>query len=159
MTDLGELLQTTARRAADYRKRAADVAVFPDIDVPAMRAALGDLPEGPTDAAVVVRELADIVEPAAVASTGPRYFGFVIGGALDAATAADVLTTAWDQNGYNSTTSPAAAVVEDVTGGWLEEGLGLPPPASGGVAAGGPGAHTGGLRGARPHVLGPGGWG
>src|SRR4051794_22574488 len=158
MTDLGELLQTTARRAADYRKRAADVAVFSDIDVTAMRAALGDLPEGPTDAAVVGRELADIGEPAAVASTGPRYFGFVIGGALDAATAADVLTTAWDQNAYNSVTSPAAAVVEDVTGGWLKDVLGLPPTASVGFATGAQGANTVALAAARHHVLAQAGW-
>src|SRR3954451_18542776 len=136
MTDLGELLQTTARRAADYRKRASDMTVFPGIDVPAMRGALGALPDGPTAAAVVVRELAEIVEPATVASAGPRYFGFVIGSALDAATAADVLTTAWDQNAYNSVTSPAAAVVEYVTGGWLKDVLGLPPTASVGFATG-----------------------
>ena len=50
----------------------------------------------------MVRELADAVEPALVATAGPRYFGFVIGGALDAATAADMLTTGWDQNAANT---------------------------------------------------------
>lgn len=44
----------------------------------------------------VVEELADAVEPLLVGTTGPRYFGFVVGGALDAATAADILTTGWD---------------------------------------------------------------
>jgi hypothetical protein len=59
-----------------------------NVDIDAIRAALGSLPGGPTPAAGVIRQLADIVEPALVATSGPRYFGFVTGGALDAATAA-----------------------------------------------------------------------
>ena len=74
-----------------------------------MRDALGALPDGPTPAAEVVDALTKAAEPALVASTGPRYFGFVTGGALDAATAADVLTTGWDQNGFNAISSPAAS--------------------------------------------------
>jgi glutamate/tyrosine decarboxylase-like PLP-dependent enzyme len=73
----------------------AEAPVFPgDADLDAIRMALGSLPDEPAPAAEVIRQLADIVEPALVASTGPRYFGFVIGGALDAATAADVLAAA-----------------------------------------------------------------
>ena len=49
-----------------------------------------------------------------------------LGGALYAATARDVLTTGWDQLAFNAWTSPAAAVVEDVTGGRLKELLGPP---------------------------------
>ena len=61
-----------------------------------------------------------------VATTGPRYFGFVVGGALDAATAADVLTAGWDQPAYNHLSSPAAAVVEEVAGAWLVDFSGSP---------------------------------
>jgi hypothetical protein len=50
------------------------------------------------------------VEPALVSSTGRRYFGFVVGESLDAALAADLLTSGWDQNGYNVHLSPAAAL-------------------------------------------------
>ena len=92
----------------------------PGVDLDRLRAALEPLPEGPTDPAVVVRDLADAVEPALVATSGPRYFGFVVGGALDAATAADVLAVGWDQPAFNVLTSPGAAVVEEVAGGWLQ---------------------------------------
>ena len=94
---LHELLRQTAARAADYRERAADRPVFPnDMDPDRVRALLGSLRDEPSPAEAVVDELAEAVEPALVATTGPRYFGFVFGGALDAATAADMLTTGWD---------------------------------------------------------------
>ncbi len=77
--------------------------VFPsDNDLDHVRSGLGTLRDEPTSAAAAVDELADVVEPALVATTGPRYFGFVVGGALDAATAADVLTAGWDQPAFNA---------------------------------------------------------
>src|SRR5215210_3742207 len=125
MASLRELLLQTAGRAARYREQVADMPVFPAaVDVDEVRARLGSLPDGPTPAAAVVDQLADAVEPALVATTGPRYFGFVVGGALDAATAADVLTAGWDQPAFNAVTSPGAAGVEDVTGEWLKDLLG-----------------------------------
>ena len=105
-----------------------------------------------------VGELADAVEAALVATTGPRYFGFVVGGALDAATAADILTTGWDPPAFNALTSPGAAVVEDVAGGWLKELLGLPAHASFGFVTGGQAANTVSLAAARHHVLAGAGW-
>lgn len=151
--DLGDLLRETAERAASYRARVGDAPVFPVVDATAMRAALGSLPDGPTDPAVVVRDLADVVEPNLVGSTGPRYFGFVTGAALDAATAADMLATAWDQNGFNPVTSPAAAIVEEVAGEWLKSALGLPASASVGFGTGAQSANTVSLAAARHHVL------
>ena len=159
MDDLRDLLAYAAARAAGYRQSVAEGSVFPDgVDLDAARAALGPLPSGPAPAAAVIRQLADIVEPVLVATTGPRYFGFVIGGALDAATAADVLTACWDQNAFNAVTSPAAALVEDVTGGWLKDVLGLPSAASFGFVTGGQGANTVCLAAARHHVLAEAGW-
>jgi glutamate/tyrosine decarboxylase-like PLP-dependent enzyme len=104
-------------------------------------------------ALAVVDELADIVEPALVATTGPRYFGFVIGGDLDAASAADVLTTGWDQNAFNAVSSPAAALVEEVAGGWLKELLGIPAHASFALVTGCQMAHATALAAARNHLL------
>ena len=125
MSDLRDLLAYATTRAADYRQRMAEAPVFPaDADLDAIRKALGPLPDEPAPAAEVIRQLADIVEPALVASTGPRYFGFVVGGALDAATAADMLTTGWDQPPLTRS-PPRAAPVEDVAGAWLKELLGL----------------------------------
>jgi glutamate/tyrosine decarboxylase-like PLP-dependent enzyme len=159
VNDLHDLLADVAARAADYRQKVAEGSVFPnDVDVDAVRMALGSLPDGPSPAADVVEQLANAVEPALVATTGPRYFGFVIGGALDAATAADMLTTGWDQNAFNAVTSPAAALVEEVTGAWLKDILGLPSAASFGFATGGQGANTTCLASARHHVLAQAGW-
>jgi glutamate/tyrosine decarboxylase-like PLP-dependent enzyme len=159
VTSLRDLLRDAAGRAADYRERVAEGPVFPgDADLDKLRAALGDLRDAPTPAANVVAELADAVEPALVATTGPRYFGFVIGGALDAATAADVLTIGWDQPAFNAVTSPGAAVIEEIAGGWLVDLLGLPAGASVGFVTGGQTANTVGLAAARHHLLAAAGW-
>ncbi|MFC9252335.1 pyridoxal phosphate-dependent decarboxylase family protein [Amycolatopsis thailandensis] len=157
MSELRGLLAEVAARVADYRESVAEAPVFPD-DTAGVREKLGDLPETPAPPADVVRRLADAVEPALVASTGPRYFGFVTGGALDAATAADMLATGWDQPAFNMATSPAAAIVEEVAGEWLKDLLGLPPTASFGFVTGGQGANTVGLAAARHHVLARAGW-
>ena len=159
MTSLHDLLLHAAARAADYREHAPDGPVFPrHLDVERVRSDLSPLRDEPTPAETVVDELADAVEPALVATTGPRYFGFVVGGALDAATAADVLTTGWDQLAFNAVTSPAAAVVEEVTGGWLKELFGLPEQASFGFVTGAQAANTVSLAAARHHVLAEAGW-
>jgi glutamate/tyrosine decarboxylase-like PLP-dependent enzyme len=159
VTSLRELLVHAAARAAEYREQVTERPVFPnDVDLDRVRARLGTLPDGPTPAQTVVDELVDAVEPALVTTTGPRYFGFVVGGALDAPTATEVLTAGWDQPAFNGWTSPGAAVVEEVTGGWLRELLGLPPSASFGFVTGGQAANTVCLAAARHHVLSEAGW-
>lgn len=159
MTDLRSLLSRTADRVASYREAASEAAVFPEADLDAIRAAVGGpLPDAPTAADDVVSVLASAVEPAMVATTGPRYFGFVVGGALDAATAADFLTTGWDQPAYNYLSSPASAVVEEVVGGWLIDVFGLPQDASFGFVTGAQGANTVCLAAARHQVLADAGW-
>ncbi|AUI61755.1 aminotransferase class V-fold PLP-dependent enzyme [Amycolatopsis sp. BJA-103] len=157
MSELRDLLADVAARVADYRESVADAPVFPD-DTSGVRGKLGELPEKPTPPADVIRRLADAVEPALVATTGPRYFGFVTGGALEAATAADMLTAGWDQGAFNQVTSPAAAIVEEVAGEWLKDVLGLPSGASFGFVTGGQGANTVCLAAARHHVLARAGW-
>jgi glutamate/tyrosine decarboxylase-like PLP-dependent enzyme len=159
MTPLGELLAHAAARTAEYREQVDGRPVFPSaVDLDVVRKALGSLPDGPTPAAEVIDELADAVEPALVSTTGPRYFGFVVGGTVDAATAADILTTGWDQPAFNAVTSPAAAVVEEIAGGWLKELLGLPAGASFGFVTGGQAANTVSLAAARHYVLAAAGW-
>ncbi|HET6291352.1 MAG TPA: aminotransferase class V-fold PLP-dependent enzyme [Amycolatopsis sp.] len=157
MTELRGLLADVATRVAGYRENVADGPVFPH-DTTDVREKLGDLPEKPVPPADVIRRLADAVEPALVANTGPRYFGFVTGGALEAATAADMLATGWDQPAFNKVTSPAAAIVEEVAGEWLKDVLGLPSGASFGFVTGGQGANTVCLAAARHHVLARAGW-
>ncbi|MGY1779920.1 pyridoxal phosphate-dependent decarboxylase family protein [Geodermatophilus sp. SYSU D01036] len=159
MADLAALLADAAARVAAYRARVPDAPVAPPPDVvPAVRAALGSLRDGPTDPARVVEEFVAAVEPGLVATTGPRYFGFVVGGALPAATAADVLAVGWDQPAFNAVTSPAAAAVEEVAGAWLADLLGLPAGVSTGFVTGGQGANTVALAAARHRVLADAGW-
>lgn len=158
MDELRELLVATAHRAADHREQVDEHSVFPVVDVNAVTAALGTLHDHPTPAADAVAQLADAVEPHLVGSSGSRYFGFVIGGSLDAAVAADMLAVAWDQNAYNSLSSPIAAIVEQVCGTWLKELLGLPATASFGFVTGAQGANTVGLAAGRHHVLAAAGW-
>ncbi|HEY2427504.1 MAG TPA: pyridoxal-dependent decarboxylase [Acidimicrobiales bacterium] len=159
MTDLRSLLARTADHVARYRESVAGAAVFPDVDLDTVRAALGTtLPDHPTPAGATIDQLVAAVEPALVATTGPRYFGFVIGGALDAPTAADILAVGWDQPAYNHLSSPAAAVVEEIAGAWLIELLGLPPEASVGFVTGAQAANTVCLAAARHHLLAGAGW-
>lgn len=157
--DVADVLRLAVERAADFLRTTSSAPVFPPADaVTAARRALGTLPDGPSDPATVVADLADAVTPALVVSNGPRYFGFVIGGAVPAALGADVLTAAWDQNGYNHVTSPANAIAEDVVGGWLKDLLRLPPSVSFGLVTGAQGGNTVGLAAARHHVLAEAGW-
>ena len=90
--------------------------------------------------------------------SGPRYFGFVIGGSHPAALAADWLTSAWDQNAVLYLATPAAAVVEEVAAAWLVELLGLPAGTSVGFTTGATMANFAGLAAARHAVLRRVGW-
>ena len=154
MPDLEWLLVRTARHIAQYRTAAAAGSTFSPLDLDAVRAAVGGpLPEHPQAPDAVVDRLISGLEPASVATTGPRYLGFVVGGALPAATAADLLAVGWDQPAYNYLSSPAAAVVEEVAGAWLIDLLGLPAGATFGFVTGSQAAITVCLAAARHHVL------
>jgi glutamate/tyrosine decarboxylase-like PLP-dependent enzyme len=125
----------------------------------ALRAAFGGpLPDAGEDPVTVVERLAAAAEPGLVASAGPRYFGFVIGGSLPASLAADWLAAAWDQNAFSYATSPAAAVAEEAALPWLVDLLGLPAGTSAGFVTGGQGANTTCLAAARNGVLADAGW-
>jgi glutamate/tyrosine decarboxylase-like PLP-dependent enzyme len=159
VADLSEALRRIAERVADYRARVDESPVAPPVDVANVRAALGGpLPARGTDPGSVVDQLAGAVEPALTASVGPRYFGFVVGGALDSATCADMLASGWDQMAFNAVSSPPAAIVEEVAGGWLKEAFGLPADASFGFVTGAQGANTVGLAAGRHRVLAAAGW-
>ena len=158
MSDLRDLLVWAASEAATYRESLDERAVQPPVDVDAVRTALGALADGPAKPLAALEQLVGAVTPSLTGTAGPRYFGFVVGGALDSATGADVLTTGWEQVGYNHLSSPVAAIVEDVTGGWLKDLLGIPAGASFGFVTGAQGANNVGLAAARHHVLAGVGW-
>jgi glutamate/tyrosine decarboxylase-like PLP-dependent enzyme len=154
-----ELLRETADLAADFLESVPERPVFPRVKLDDLRAQLGGpVPDGPTDPHAVVRELAAAGDTGAVAIPGGRYFGFVIGGAVPAALAADWLTSAWDQNAGLYVAGPAAAVVEEVAGAWLAELLGLPADVSFAFVTGTQMAHATALAAARNHVLAEAGW-
>jgi glutamate/tyrosine decarboxylase-like PLP-dependent enzyme len=124
-----------------------------------MRARLDrPISEAGLDPIEVVEWLADAVDPGLVASAGPRYFGFVMGGSSPTALAADWLTSTWDQNAGLYVRSPAAAAAEEVAGARLVEVLGLPPGVSVGFTSGGTMANFTALAAARHAVLGAAGW-
>jgi glutamate/tyrosine decarboxylase-like PLP-dependent enzyme len=154
-----ELLHETADLAADFLESLPERPVFPRVKVDELRTLLGGpVPDGPTDAREVVRTLAEAGDAGAVAIPSGRYFGFVIGGALPAALAADWLTSTWDQNAGLYVAGPAASVVEEVTGGWLAELLGLSRGVSFAFVTGTQMAHATALAAARNHVLAQVGW-
>ena len=159
MSDTGDLLRRTAELAADYIDSLGERPVFPDVTPEQLRKELGGpLPDGPIPAEQVIDELAAGAEPGLVAMGSGRYFGFVIGGALPAALAADWLTSAWDQNAGLYVAGPSASVVEQITRDWLLELLGLPGESSIGFVTGTQVAHVTGLAAARWHVLDAIGW-
>jgi glutamate/tyrosine decarboxylase-like PLP-dependent enzyme len=157
----GNLLRRTAELAIGWRTglAARRVGADPALTPEALRASLGGpLPQAGSDAWAVVSGLADAADPGLIAMSGPRYFGFVIGGSVPAALAADWLTSTWDQNAGLYLATPAAAVVEEVAGDWLVELLGLPAGTSVGFVTGATMASTTCLAAARNAVLRSVGW-
>ena len=159
MSETYDLLARTARLAADYVESLGERPVFPDVTPEQLRDALGGrLPDDPVEPQRVIDELVAAAEPGVVALGSGRYFGFVIGGSVPAALAADWLTSTWDQNAGLYVGGPSASVVEQVTRGWLVDLLGLPPESSVGFVTGTQMAHVTGLAAARFHVLDAVGW-
>ena len=154
-----ELLDDASRRAQRYLDELDGRPVFP---TDAMRARLGELggalPQDPTPPRDVLKLLDDAASPATVASAGRRYFGFVTGGALPATVAASWLATAWDQNCFTSTMSPAVTAIEKIALGWLLDVLDLPRDAGGAFVTGATMANLTALAAARRSVLARAGW-
>jgi len=159
MDELTDLFRRAADVAAAHRATLDSRPVVSAEGVEDVAARVGgDLQSGPTPPTVVLEELVSGFGDGLVATPGPRFFGFVIGGALPAASAADLVATGWDQCAFNAVLSPAAAAAERVAGGWLKVLLGLPATASVGFVTGAQGANTVGLAAARQHVLAQVGW-
>ncbi len=157
--DLHELFSRAAEHAATYRgslqnRRVAAEKSFAQVRADFQRP-LNDKPRPATE---VIDDLISVADGGLVSSAGPRYFGFVVGGALPAATAAEMLAAGWDQNAWNSVLSPTTAAAEQAAGDWLKELLGLPSTVSAGFTTGAQAANTIGLAAARHHVLEAAGW-
>jgi glutamate/tyrosine decarboxylase-like PLP-dependent enzyme len=153
------LLHDAAARAAAYLESLDERAVAPAPEaVDRLTTLGGSLPEGPSDPAEVLALLDEIGSAATVASAGGRYFGFVTGGSLPAALAADWLASAWDQNSAFAVMSPTVTAVEEIALGWLLDALHLPPTSGGAFVTGATMANFSCLAAARHAVLTRAGW-
>jgi glutamate/tyrosine decarboxylase-like PLP-dependent enzyme len=154
-----KLLTETADRAARYLAGLANrnVAPLPE-HVAGLTALGGPLPQGPSDPTEVLALLDDVGSPATVATAGGRYFGFVIGGTLPAALAANWMAGAWDQNAALQVMSPVAAKLEEIVLEWMVDLLGFPSGAGAGFVTGTTMANFTALAAARTALLHGAGW-
>src|SRR5262249_53243082 len=154
-----ELLERAARHATRYLSTIRDRHVGATRSGDELRQLLNvPFAETGEDPASVLDARARAGADGTVASQGPRYFGFVDGGSLPVATAADWLVSAWDQNAQVYAMSPIASVVEAVASTWLKAIFGLAPHWSVGFVTGAQMANFTGLIAARHHVLQQVGW-
>ncbi len=154
-----ELLLSAADHAASYLESLETRAVqAPMAPSAVLAAAAAELGEEPLPDRQVVDELVATMDPGITAMGSARYFGFVIGGTLPAALAADWLVSTWDQNAGLASPTPAVAAIEQIAGEWLVELLGLPAGASFAFVTGCQMAHVTALAAARHRVLAGAGW-
>ena len=154
-----DLLEETAARASRYVSSINDRAVAPSPEAVARLDALGGtLNDEPMDPSALISLLDDCGSPATVASTGGRYFGFVTGGSLPAAMAANWLAAAWDQNAALFAQSPVGSRIDEIASRWLLDVLKLPPSCGVGFVTGATMANFTALAAARHALLARAGW-
>jgi glutamate/tyrosine decarboxylase-like PLP-dependent enzyme len=156
---VNHILDMAAGYAVEYLDRLSSAPVAATATNAELRRRIAKpTPESGTEDEDVLRELVRDVEGGILGSTGGRFFGWVIGGALPVAVAADWLTSAWDQNAASNAAAPAEAVVEEVCGRWAKDLLGIPQSASFAFVTGCQMAHTTALAAARHKLLRDRGW-
>jgi glutamate/tyrosine decarboxylase-like PLP-dependent enzyme len=154
-----DLLLDAANRANRYLEGLDSRPVFPTPDaLDGMGSLAGPLADEPTDPAAVLALLDTAGSPATVATAGRRYFGFVVGGSLPAALAANWLAGAWDQPASMRISSPIGAKLEEIALGWMVDLLGLPTGTGAGFVTGATMANFAGLAAARHRVMAIAGW-
>ena len=154
-----QLLEHTAQRAISYLENLDNRGVAPSIDAIAKLAILDQpLNEIQTPPEEVINLLDEVCSPATMAMAGPRFFGFVIGGALPVTLAANWLAGAWDQNSGLFTPTPATAQLEQVALKWLLDLFKLPPECGGAFVTGATMANFSALAAARHALLKRAGW-
>ncbi|MFJ5957585.1 pyridoxal phosphate-dependent decarboxylase family protein [Paenarthrobacter sp. NPDC092416] len=155
----GAALERAMVHATEWLASVPDRPVRPKVDADQVAASLASiLPDGPTEAADVVDELAVLAEPGLMAIQSGRFFGWVMGGTLPAAMAADWLVTAWDQNAGLRFATPAAAAIEESAAAWLLDLLHLPATADVGFTTGATTANFAGLAAGRQYLMDEAGW-
>jgi glutamate/tyrosine decarboxylase-like PLP-dependent enzyme len=151
-------LERAHEHARDWLGSVRDRPIPPGASADDLRGRLDRLPDGPTDPAAVIDELAGLAAPGLTAMGSSRFFGWVTGGVLPAALAADWLVSTWDQNTMLRFATPATVAAEEAAAVWVLELLGLPADADVGFTTGATMANFTCLAAARRHVLGAAGW-
>lgn len=153
------LLEESARRAISYLESVQHRSVQPLPEaVERLRALDEPLPDAPSNAHDVLARLDELVSPATMAMAGPRFFGFVIGGSLPVALAANWLAGAWDQNASMAAPAPGVSRLEEVALRWLLDLLKLPDGCAAGFVTGATVANFTAIAAARNAVLKRVGW-
>jgi glutamate/tyrosine decarboxylase-like PLP-dependent enzyme len=156
---MGNLLQSAATRAARYLEDIQERRVRPsDEGVRGLDQFREPMPESGADPEEVLSILDDFGSPGTMGCAGPRFFGFVIGGALPATVASSWMASAWDQNASRFAASPVSAVLEEVSLAWLTDVLQLPQGCGGAFVTSGTMANFTALAAARHAVLDRAGW-
>lgn len=156
---LRQLLEAAAQYGIDYREKSPDREVAPTQDaVQAVDRFIEPLPEDGVADLSVIAQLDEIGTPATVTMTGPRYFGFVIGGSLPVTVASNWLSTAWDQNVGMHEVTPATATLERVAMNWMIDLFGLPEETAAAFVTGATIANFAALAAARNRVYQDVGW-
>ena len=162
MTDLiaqqDSLFEQVSTYASAYRSSIGEHVGAPQSYGDALRAFDGPTPECGRPPDLVIADLICRAEPGLRATTGPRFFGWVIGASHPVGVAADWLTSVWGQNAGNHTAAPAAAAAEAAAAKWLLGLLDLPRGASVGFVTGATVANFVCLAAARGEVLRRVGW-
>jgi glutamate/tyrosine decarboxylase-like PLP-dependent enzyme len=154
-----KVLNLASERARHYVSGIGARRVAPAVnDLKALAAFDEAFPEAPSDPKDVLKMLDDLGSPATVGTTGGRYFGFVVGGVLPAALAANWMAGAWDQPAGLRVMSPVAAELEDIVLRWVCDALHLPPDCEGGLVTGATTANFTALAAARFALLQKAGW-
>lgn len=159
MSDLKELLEDASRRSIAYREASESRRIAPDDKALAALDAFNEkLSEHGASASDTIAMLDEIGSPAAVSMTSSRYFGFVIGGSMPVALAANWIASAWDQNAAMHEVTTAVSVLEQVSINWMVDLLGLPEGTGAGFVTGATVANFTSLAAARNQVLRQAGW-
>jgi len=154
---MDDFLRTAAERAARYREEVADAPIRPDPSHD-LSELTGPLPEHGTDPEQVIKLIDEVVTPATMGFSNPRFYGWVIGGVYPVALAADWMTSAWDQNSVFYAAAPGSVTLEATALSWIREAAGLPESSWGAFVTGTTVGNATALAAARTSVLADAGW-
>lgn len=152
-----DLLKNAAERAIRYRHEVTEDPIRPEPGAN-LSEMTGPFPEDGQDAAEIVKLLDEVVTPATMGFSSPRFYGWVIGSVYPVALAADWMTGAWDQNTYAHAATPGAVTLEATAINWVKEATGLPESSWGAFTTGTTVGNAIGLATARTAVLDAVGW-